>query len=679
MLAIPVWCGEWDCHSNFMKRCPECGKDYFDDSLKYCLDDGVSLIQGSVAAEAATAVLPAVGKDGDSPTAIVSSPTATNGEVKTESRARRDITSLPWIVAGIAAIGLIASLVFIAFYLHRPPTQAAVVRFSIPLPDKATVHINYDMHNISLSPDGQRLAFVTNFEGQRKLWVRAIDALDAQAVPESEGAYSPFWSPDSRNIAFFAGGKLKRIDSLGKSLQTICDLSGEIETSGSWGSEGVILFNDNTNGANQLFRVAASGGAPAAVPTTTKHLSRWPQFLGDGKHFLFSSWNGDDQATRGIHVGSLDSAESKLLLQTPQTRVEYAQGYLLFAREGSLLAQPFDEKTLQLSGEPITIVERFPYFDQTGWAEFSVSDNGVLAYLIKRPAVRLLWLDRTGRETGQIGEPGWYEEVRLSPDGQKLAVTRSDERTTSGDIWIQDLTRDTAARFAFGSNDDSNGVWSPDGKRIAYFSCCEGAATAQVMATLRVKEVNDSGKGQTPLGPGFQVPNDWSPDGRFIVFSQSNGGNTKPNLWMLSTGGGQPTPFLESPFSEEDARFSPDGRWMAFTSDETGRNEVYVTRTEHPEEKWRVSTAGGRNAVWRRDGKEIFYLGPDKSLMAVAVKGGEPFGAGTPVSLFRNDFIHSFDVSADGQRFIVSSASGVQAQSTPFTIVINWSAELNRK
>jgi len=664
-----------------MKRCPECRKDYVDDSLLYCLDDGAALVQGSVVTESETAVLSSVSFDGGEPTALLSGPAVTDEEVRSVTRGRLATARLPWFVTGLVTLGLIAALVFIAFDLRQPIAEAAVIRFSIPLPDKATLHINYDMHNLSISPDGRRLAFVTNFEGQRKLWVRSVDALEAQAVPDTEGAYSPFWSPDSRNIAFFAGGKLKRIDSSGRSLQTICELSSEVETSGTWGSEGVILYTDNTDNVNQIYRVAALGGAPTALATNTKHLSRWPHFLPDGRHFLVSEWNGEDPATRGVHVGSLDSAETKLLLQTAPTRVEYANGYLLFAREGSLLAQPFNEKTLQLSDEPFTIVEHFPYFDQTGWGEFAVSDNGVLAYLIKRPAMRLVWLDRSGRETGQVGEPGWYEEIRLSPDGQRLAVTRSDERTISGDIWIQDLTRDTATRFAFGPNDDSAGVWSPDGKRISYFSCCEGTSTAQVMATLRVKDVSDTGKGQTPLGPGFQVPNDWSPDGRFILFTQSIGGSSTANIWILPTdGSAQPTFFRKSQFTEGDARFSPDGRWVAFDSEETGRNEVYVTRADHPDEKWRVSTGGGRNPVWRHDGKEIFYLAPDRSLMAATVKAGEPFESGAPVSLFRNDTIHEFDVSADGQRFIASAGSAAaQAQSAPFSVVVNWTSELKHK
>lgn len=303
----------------------------------------------------------------------------------------------------------------------------------------------------------------------------------------------------------------------------------------------------------------------------------------------------------------------------------------------------------------------------------------MLVYLIKRPAARLVWLDRSGRETGQIAAPsGVYNEVRLSPDGQRLALTLSDERLMSGDIWIQDLARNTATRFVFGPADESEPVWSPDGRRLAYFTCCESTSTPEVMATLRVKDVNDTGKGQIPLGPGFQFPVDWSLDGRFILFTQANDAITKPNLWVLPMGGdAKPFPLLQTPFGISEARFSPDGHWVAFVSNETGRNEVYVTRFDKPVEKWHISTGGGRSPCWRRDGKELFFLATDKSLMAVAVKGGETFESGTPAPLFRNDSIMNdlFDATADGQRFIVSS-SATQTQTAAFTVVMNWTADL---
>lgn len=275
---------------------------------------------------------------------------------------------------------------------------------------------------------------------------------------------------------------------------------------------------------------------------------------------------------------------------------------------------------------------------------------------------------------GQVGPPGTYGEGQLSPDGQRLALTINEPRTLSGDVWIYDLARNTPTRFVFGPAADSNAVWAPDGRRLAYFSCCEGKST------LYIKDVGDAGKGQTPLEPGFQVPADWSRDGRFILFTQ-NPSETKRDLWVLPMDGDRkPFPFLQTPFSETRARFSPDGRWVAFASNETGRDEVYVTRFDRPgEEKWRISTDGGRNPCWRRDGKELFFLAADKKLMAVAVKAGDTFESGAPAPIFRNDSIMNdvFDVTADGQRFIVSS-SAAQTQTMPFTVVVNWTADLKR-
>lgn len=581
---------------------------------------------------------------------------------------------LAWIVAGAMFLALLGAIPFIVSFFRRAPAEAPVIRFSISLPEKATFPLDVETHNLSVSPDGRHLVFVATAEGQRKLWVRRLGALTAQALPGTEGAYSPFWSPDNRYIAFFAGGKLRRIESSGTSPQTICDLSGEVDTTGTWGRDGVILYGDQVNDEQRIYRVAAAGGAPTLLTKTEQFGSYWMRFLPDGQHFLVYGRNNQSPEARGIYVASLNSAQTKLLLPTARTRVEYASGYLLYTREGTLLAQPFDEQSLQLSGEPFTVVERLPYFDKTGWSEFSVSENGVLAYMTELSTTRLVWFDRSGRETGQVGAPGPYGQVRLSPDGQRLALTISDPRTFSGDLWIHDLARDTSTRFAFGSTDDSDPVWSPDGRRMAYFSCCEDKST------LYIRGISDTGKGDVPLAPGFHGPVDWSPDGRFILFTQ-NPPETNRDLWVLPVDGGdrKPFPFLQSQFQEVFARFSPDGRWVAFVSNETGRDEVYVTRFDRPGEKWRISTAGGTGPCWRRDGKELFFLATDKSVMSVAVKGGATFEFAAPAPIFRNDSIvnDNFDVTSDGQRFIVNS-SAAQAQNTPFTVVVNWTAELKK-
>jgi Tol biopolymer transport system component len=345
-------------------------------------------------------------------------------------------------------------------------------------------------------------------------------------------------------------------------------------------------------------------------------------------------------------------------------------GYLLYPREGSLVAHPFDEKNLRFTGEPLVVVERLPYFDKTGWAEFSASETGVIVHGTEAPKRRLVWLDRGGRETGQAGELGYIYGVRLSPDGQRAALTLDDAGASSGgDLWIQDLTRDTRTRFVSGPTDDGDGIWSPDGRRLAYFSCCEDDSP------FHIKELGDTGKGQVPTkDQSWAGPFDWSRDGRFILYWAGDdvwvlptSGVEKPYLWM------QPRPRVRA------AQFSPDGRWVALVSEETGRPEVYVTRFDRPGEKWRISTEGGINPRWPGDGKELFYMTPDWKVMSVEVKSsGEQFDAGPPAQLFRADPLAAgYDVTADGQRFIfVASAPGTQL--LPFAVVLNWTADLKR-
>nr|MBA3257663.1 protein kinase [Pyrinomonadaceae bacterium] len=590
--------------------------------------------------------------------------------VRPKSRER-----LAWIIAGVMLLGLLAALPFAISYFRRAPVETNVVRFPVSLPENARFSPDVESHNLSISPDGQRLAFVAESEGQRTVWVRSLEALSAQSLPGTDGAISPFWSPDGRYLAFFAEGKLKKIEAAGGSSQTVCNLPAETEAVGTWGRDGTILFADADPAKGGIYRVAAAGGAPTLLMKNDGDTKNWLHFLPDGRHFLFSK-DSKQSERDGIYVGSIDSPETKQLVQI-FSRAEYAPpGYLLYVRDSTLLAQEFDANNLRLTGEPFAVVERLPYFDQTGWTEFSISENGVLAHMSNVKTSQLAWLDRGGREAGTVTAPGDHYAQRLSPDGQKVVMAISDARTGSADLWIQDIARDTHTRFTVSPADEGNPVWSPDGRRLAFFSCCESGKS-----TFRIKELSDTtSSGQSPFQSGFEAPTDWSSDGRFIIYEKGEP-TAGRNLWVLPLfEDGKPFPFLQTQFDERDARFSPDGRWVAFMSNESGRNEVYITRFDQPGEKWRISPAGGGSPRWRRDGKELFYLAADQRLMVVPIKSGAAtFEAGAPTALFKIDSIleGDYDVTADGQRFLINS-SVAGAQSSPFTVVLNWTADLKR-
>lgn len=575
-----------------------------------------------------------------------------------------------WIWIAAVALLLIAVAILTAISLRRAPAELHSVRFPIVIASGSIPYADVETHNLSVSPDGQYLAFVAFSAGQRMLWVRTLATLTPQVLPGTEGASSIFWSPDSNDIGFFADGKLMRISPSGKALQTLCSLPAIGDASGTWGSEGTIVFSQDADGS--IYRVAATGGAPSLLSENKNRWARrWIHFLPDGRRFLFYNY-GERQDDRGIYAGSVDSSEIRQVAPMPPTRAQYVKGgYLLYPRDGSLLAQPFDEKNLRFTGQPTVVVERLPYFDKTGWADFSASENGVLAYMTELPKTRLVWLDRTGRETAQLSAPDDYIGLRLSPDGQKAALTIIDPRAGSGDLWIQDLARDTRTRFVSGPADDSGPVWSPDGRRLSYFSCCEG----QHDPTLYIKDSGDTGKGQVPLkDQRFVAPQDWSQDGRFIIYQKD-----QSELWVLPISGEvKPYAFLNTQSSDPNARFSPDGRWVALVSEEAGRPEVYVTRFDKPGEKWRISIDGGNFPRWRHDGRELFYLTADGAVMTVQIKVGPEFDAGKPAELFKADpLARDYDVTADGQRFLfIASAPGTQL--LPFAVVLNWMADLKQ-
>jgi len=589
------------------------------------------------------------------------------------SRARERFT---WMA--VSTLLLLAALLFAFAYFRRAPSDIAVMRFQVPLPENATFIPKVEIANLSVSPDGCCLAFAATSNGQRNLWLRRLDAVAPQALPGTAEAFSPFWSPDSRFIAFFAEGKLKKIAVAGGSPQTICELPINA-SNGAWGSAGVILIGGSGADFRGVYQVSETGGAVTPLLKVDQTNGYWLNFLPDGRRFLYFSVGKDRR--KGIHVGSLGSADSRLLLAGNSRAVYAPPGYLLFVREGSLVAQPFDANNLRLSGEPLTVVEQAASFDPNGWAEFSVSGNGALAYFTYTSTL-LSWFDRGGRQSGAVVASGLYDTHRLSPDGSRVAFALQDTRVVRGDIWISELTRGTPTRITSDPTDHGDPVWSPDGRRMAFFAFAIVGKT-----TLNLKSLTGAGEVERPLSDGWQVPTDWSSDGQYIAYTEEldfNDPLTGQNIWFFPLfGDRKPISFLRTRFNESRARFSPNRRWVAYVSDESGREEVYVRAFDGTGEKTRLSTGGGSRPCWRRDGAELFYLSGDNQLMAVPVKTGAGFEYGAPTALFRvaspgwNVYGNAFDATPDGQRFLIQT--GVTgAPSLPFTVVVNWAAGLKR-
>jgi Tol biopolymer transport system component len=587
---------------------------------------------------------------------------------------------LAWIVMGGCLLGLLAALPLVISYLRRAPVDERVLKVSVLVPEKATMI--GAVPGMAVSPDGRRLAFIAFSEGQSLLWVRSLDSDLAQALPGTEGTQavsSLFWSPDSRFIGFFAEGKLKKIDAAGGPPQTLCDAQNS--RGGTWNREGVIVFAPG--GASALYRVSAAGGEPSPVTVLDQsqfeRAHRWPYFLPDGRHFLYFV-SSTQAETGGIYVGSLDGKETKRLLPSILNAAYSPPGFLLFLRNETLMAQRFDAEGLQLTGEPFPVAERVAYNVGISRGGFSVSENGVLAYRrgggqINQP----LWFDRGGKQIGSLGAPGIYFTLWLSPDEKRAAVDRIDPQTGTADIWLFDLSSGIASRFTTDPAGDSNPVWSPDGSRIVFLSSREG------IRHLYQKIASGTGNEEVLLKSSAEkIPDDWSSDGQLIVYETLNL-KTRKDLWVLPMSGDrQPFPFLQTEFNEQQAQLSPDGKWIAYTSNESGALEVYVqTFPASGGGKWRVSTAGGCQPRWRRDGRELFYLSADRKLMAMDIKLGATFEAAVPKTLFATrvlsltDFRNTYDVTADGKRFLINSTME-EPDSSPISVVVNWTADLKR-
>ncbi len=581
--------------------------------------------------------------------------------------------NLPWIVTSVLALALMVALPFVFLYFRRAPAETlAATRFFIYPPEKG-----YFGGSFAVSPDGRRVVFRVNSEGKVLLWVQALDSLTAEPLAGTEEGGYPFWSPDSRFIGFFSEGKLKKIEGAGGPAQTLCDAPEP--RGGAWNADGVIVFAPKA--ADTLYRVSAAGGAP--VPLTTLDAARkeiahyHPRFLPDGRHFLYLA-NSPQRESRGIYVGSLDSKETKLLVNADASAAYAAPGYLLFLRDRTLMAQGFDADRLELTGEPFLVAEQVGRLGQgQRFALFTISETGVLVYRSGfSESTQLIWFDREGKQLGTVGLTAGYASPWLSPDEKRVAFGRVEPQGGGSDIWLIELARGTPTRFTFDPAFDQTPIWSPDGSRIVFSSDRDG------VLNLYQRAASGAGNDEVLLKSDHaKIPNDWSADGRFILYQ------TSTDLWVLPLSGDQkPFPFLQTEFNEGWGRFSPDGKWVAYSSNESGTWQVYVQSFPASGGKWQVSTAGGAQPQWRRDGKELFYLSSDRKLMAVEVKGNGPtFEAGVPQALFeprlqtfglpgpRNIYV----ATADGQRFLVTSAPEERI-STPTTVVLNWTADLKK-
>jgi len=584
---------------------------------------------------------------------------------------------MSWATAGLLLLAVLA-LGFVHFR-EKPPVEQSL-RYQIPTP--GTVDAQFP----ALSSDGRHLAFVSNNGGGNQVWVRTMDTLEAKPLAGTDGATYPFWSPDGAYLGFFTGGKLKKIAVAGGPSQTLCDsTSGR---GGTWNRDDVILFSPGP--ASPIFRVPAAGGTPVPVTKLAGNNSgegnRFPVFLPDGVHFLYNAGSNKPDAA-GVFVGSLDGNTPSRLLPDV-SNVLYSSsaarggpGYILFRREDTLMAQPFDARRLKTAGDAFPIAEQVPRSGNNGFGAFSVSLNGLLVFGsgANQSGRELVWMDRTGKRLGVVGKPGAFMGFAVSPDEKILAVRVGNG--SQSDIWLEDMGRGVLSRFTFRPGTIRDPVWSPDGSRVVFAAQVLGAYSSDIYQ----KPARGNGQEELLLHAGINgLPEDWSPDGKWIVYEKT-GQQTAADLFPLPLSGDRkPVPYLQTPFDESNAKFSPDGKWVAYRSNESGQFQVYAQAVPAIGAKYQISSSGGGLPQWRRDGKELFYISADQKLMAVPVKLGATVEAGTPQPLFpvarTPGAGFAYQPSRDGQRFLVNLPAGGEtaAAAQPFTVVSNWQAALKK-
>ena len=590
---------------------------------------------------------------------------------------------LPWTAAAMLAIATIA---FALAYLQslRVP-QVSVHSYILP-PEKATFLLTGNSAGPPvLSPDGLRIAFVAkNTEGKQVLWIRPLNSAVAQPMAGTEGATYPFWSADSHYVAFFAAGKLNKVDASGGPPQALCD--APVGRGGTWNGAGTIVFAPDTTSG--LARVDAAGGT--RVPLTTLDSNetshRWPDFLPDGNHYLYLA-HGATRADSGVYLAALDSKERKLLLRNDSNAVYAAPGYLLFVRDNTLMAQRLNLRALAPEGEANPVADHVAVNTDTWRSVLTASANGELLYQhgAAGGGSLLVWYDASGKPGEPVlPENADYYQPALSPDASKLAFDL--ETNGVADIWVVDLARHTKTRITFGPQYSAYPIWWPDGKSIVF----SYGATASGDSLYRQNADGTGSKQKLLETPGiFNTPFSVSPDGRYIAYLRLDPkSNTSFDIWALpmfpdKSGDQKPFPVVATNFTDVTPAFSPDGKWLAYANDETGRMEVYIQPFPSGTGRWQVSTAGGARPNWRKDGKELFFFnGLDQQVMAVDVnQNGSSLQLGAPRALFKAATVSGpsgpYAVSPDGKKFVMNTVLP-QSIAEPITLITNWPVELKQ-
>ena len=581
-----------------------------------------------------------------------------------------------WMIAALAGLAALGTAGWHVLTRQTP----LVIESSILAPDKAAFGFDANIGPMALSRDGRWMAFIATADGRNMLWTRSLAAGSTQPLANTEGATFPFWSYDGLYIGFFAGGKLKKIASGGGPPQALCDVSPQ-PRGGTWNADDTIIFSASAR--DPLSSVSAGGGTPVTVTELDskagEYTHRFPWFLPDGRHFLYlaQSFSGGPDRNK-IYAGSLDAKERKQIILANSPAMYSATGHLLFVRDRTLMAQRFDPRALRVLGNGQPVAETVQYFSSTASATFAVSEDGLLAYHTGGGSTsRLVWITSDGKDAGSTSVSGDLLGPRLSHRGDRIAYSVVDSQSGGGDLWILDVARDATSRFTFEPGDESWTVWSPDDSRIAYSGeqkqgsrdifakPSSGAATAEMLLT----------------NSALKFPTDWSSDGRLIVFQQLDPKTrTSYDIWVLDVETKTARPILQTRFSETLATLSPDGKWIAYVSDESGQDQVYVQPFPGPGGKWQISTKGGAWPCWSRNGKKLFFRCDNQKLCVVNVETTPSFRVDSPKELLSLHARHSpgrqWDAAADSQRFLVNEP--LHEEVAPVTVVTHWAERLKK-